>query len=290
MSTPILQNAENIHLLFRGSSEVAKWLRFLAMLIEIAVATFAATNSLIEIFSPLPWAPAASTFALILALVLRMRARSITAFAEKCRRSAVSAYASGADASAAAWTTAEADAPWLTRKWAGKLPTSTLDEYYECTRPPGASRFREIYAHSSFYSWRLLRATAKLHFAIALFLGGITCAVIYGLAAHPTAGPFSARLLDLVCSFVLLVLFCKAFEASFGAWSSSIACKELAECFMKDEGDDALRRYTIDYDIERASGPSIPTRLYRCKRDQLQRLWHSRREDLYRINAQTSSA
>jgi hypothetical protein len=51
--------------------------------------------------------------------------------------------------------------------------------------PPGEQRLRELYAHSAFYTWRLLRRHSKIAIGWAILIFIFSFSIIYGMATEP---------------------------------------------------------------------------------------------------------
>lgn len=266
-------HAERVHRIFRGSMETVKWLRFLALSTEVISASMAAWRILCP---QLEWSGGASlalTTVIAIGVWLRILAKSACSFSERCRRVAIRAYGEGKDVSSVVAGSLTADAPITSEWFAKKLPTQTLQEYYESTIPPGNSQLRYLYAHSAFYTWRLLRVCWYIYLFGVVAFGFIGFLVIYWLAAEPSDPSTSGRVLDLVCSIVFVFLTAKAVIACVDAKQSSIECRRIESSLLAQKEGDNPRDLMLDYDVERASAIAIPTLIYIRMRDGLKREW-----------------
>jgi hypothetical protein len=191
------------------------------MLLEVAVGLVVAWRT----FGGAPSHPAnwvfAITLGLLLASGLRIYARIQSAYSEKCRRIAARSAGEGRDVTATTCSNLDSDKPSLTDWLARRLPARDLKTYFESTKPSGESGYREVVAHSAFYTWRILRRAAGLYAlaTIALFAFAIT--VIFYMAAEPLDRSLTEKVLDVVCSLIVVLLAAKAFDASAAAYISS---------------------------------------------------------------------
>lgn len=199
-------------------------------------------------------------------------------FSERCRRVSARGYAIGRELGASQHSELLAHAPPFTA--APKLPAATIDEYYEPTKPQGPPRLREIYAHSSFYSWRLLRREARLLLVLGLVLAIVGGVVVYGLALSSSPDLPVARILDIVCTLVLTVLAAKALMAAAAAHIAARGAKTVADGLLHTKNQELVEELIETYNVDRASGPSISTLNYKRARSALQAEWHQRREAL----------
>lgn len=280
MAAIVDNSTEAVHRIFRGAAELSKSLRACALATEIVAAFIAAWRA----FNPqMEWSGWASFWLALLVVagfVLRVRAGYVYAFAEKCRRIASAAYACGRQVSSIVRTSLSADEPLLAKRFARRLPTQTLDDYYEPTTPAGNERLREIYAHSAFYSWRLLHVCFHVFFGASVALAGLGGIVIYSMATSPTDVTTASRVLDVVCSIVFAFLVARTSAACLSAWCSSRECRSIADELAGSITSERLRDVIVNYDIERSTGPSVPTAVYLRCREGLQSAWHSRRTEM----------
>lgn len=275
-----LPRAERVHRIFRGSTELVKWLRQVALFTEVIAALIAGWRIFVPDLSWSGWASFCLALILLSGVALRIWAKSISSFAERCRRVAIRAYALGVDISTAVSISLIGDAPVLSERLSSKLPTQSLDDYYEGAAPEGVQRTRELYAHSAFYSWRLLRACWRSYLVGTLLFAAIGFFIIYLLAADTHDPTVRGRILDLVCSVVFVFLTAKAAVVTVDAKQSADECRRVFEGLVSQSAADSPNDLAIDYDIERASGIKIPTFLYKISRDSLQKEWHDIRSGL----------
>lgn len=280
MAAMVDNSTEAVHRMFRGAAELSKSLRSYALATEVVAALIAAWRA----FNPqMEWSGWASFWLALLVVTgfaLRVRAGYVYAFAEKCRRIASAAYACGRQVSSVVRTSLSADEPLLAKRYARRLPTQTLDDYYEPTTPTGNERLREIYAHSAFYSWRLQHVCFHMYFWVSVVLAGLGGIAIYSMATSPADVTTASRILDVVCSIVFAFLVVRAAAACLSAWCSSRECRTVADELAGSITSDRLREVLVNYDIERSTGPSVPTAVYLRCREGLQSAWHSRRIDM----------
>lgn len=269
--------AQTIHTMFRGSAEATKHIRQLALVLELAAAGIAAYGVL---SGDALWGGWTSLFLLMLMLAatgLRIWSRGTQSYSERCRRVSAHAFAHGRDVGAAVQSGLMADAPMLTQHLTKKLPAGTLKAYYEPTKPPGVARLQEMYAHSSFYSWRLLRWTGALFIGSSMLLFIIGATIIYGLAVDPPSATIAGRVLDVVCSLVFVTLSAKALDAGIAALVGAHDSRGVADKLITTADSEHITELTSLYDMDRNSGPLASTRLYCLFRNSLQKEWNLRR-------------
>lgn len=269
--------AQTIHTMFRGAAEATKRIRQIALLLELVAAGIAAYGVL---SGDVLWGGWASLLLLMLMLTatgLRIWSRGTQSYSERCRRVSARAFAQGRDVGAAVQSGLVADAPMLTQRLAKKLPAGTLEAYYEPTKPPGAARLQEMYAHSSFYSWRLLRASGALFLAVGVAVAIVGAVVIYGLAVEQPPATTAGRVLDVVCSLVFVALSAKAVDTGIAALVASRDARGVADSLIGTSDDEQILELASLYDMDRNGGPLVPTPVYRLRRTTLQKEWHERR-------------
>lgn len=265
------------HTLFMGSREMVKRLVFAALLLEVVSSVVASYRIVSGGVLWGGWASLVMLFLIVVARVLRFGSRGIQAFSQRCRRLSARAFASGGQVGAAALSGLMADAPTFTERFAKQLPGQTPESYYEPTTPAGLGRLQEIYAHSSFYSWILLRRTGRLLLFLGTFIAVGGAVAIYALAVRPPAATTAARLLDVVCSLVFIVLSAKALSAGADSLYAARGSRRIADALIVTAEPERIGELTALYDMERNSGPLIPTRLYQLGRKNLQERWYARR-------------
>lgn len=272
--------AETVHSSFQGAAELAKLLRKVALATEVAAASIAALRIFLPDMVWPGWASLALAMVVILGGAVQLWARSVISHADKCRRVSVRAYARGMDISQAKASSLVVDNPAFTSALASRLPTKSLDEYYESKCPAGPGRVREIYAHSAFYTWRLRRSAYRIYFSATLLFALIGFLAIYALAADPTGSDTSSRVLDMVCSVVFVFLVAKAARAAFETRQSYVECRRIADALLATALDSDPAELAAEYDIEMSSGITNSTLLYKWMRDSLQREWQELRPEL----------
>lgn len=268
------------HRLFRGASELTKIVRHFAFWLEFCAALVAALGAL-EVKPLGPWTPLVLVMLMAGSTALRIWSRRTQSYSERCRRLSARAYAAGDDSiGVVLLSELRADAPVGAERFGLRLPAATLDEYYEATKDPGLPRLREVYAHSAFYSWRLLRRTGVCLVILAVAVFCVGAAAIYGLAVEPPESTAAERILDFVCSFVLVGLSCRALDAGVEACSAASESRAVAQGLIEQADPGQVSELCVRYDMERSSGPPVPTIIYKRSRGALQEEWHERRKAL----------
>lgn len=275
-----MSNTAKVHLWFRGASEVTKSLRRGSLLCELG----AAGVSLWAILGKPPDSAAGLPLAILgIAFVgtfLRAYSGAANGFAQRCRRISLRAFCTGEEVDTLTVSILDDEAPPFVERLAAKLPAKSLEEYYEPTTAPGEARQRELYAHSAFYTWRLLRVQGWGIFAFSL-LALISCGVlIYHLAAEPTAQGDRKAILEAVCTVVLLVVTMKGFEASWDCYQTVTAVRAIENRLLEKPKGGVLKDLIDSYDLERAAGPNPMTIIYTLWRNRLASKWTERRKNL----------
>ena len=67
----------------------------------------------------------------------------------------------------------------------------------------------------------------------------------------------------------------KAAAAALDAGQSAAACRGIYEALINQASTDDPTDVMVKYDVERASGISVPTLIYKKMRDALQHEWHA---------------
>ncbi len=275
---PNLSRVQAAHALFRGSAEITKHSRQVALGLEVLAAVIAAYGVL---NGTTLWGGWASLVMLLLVAggtALRVWSRGTQAFSERCRRVSVRGFAEGQEIGAALLSGLVSDAPVFAVARSRMLPAGTLEDYYEPTKPAGFRRLQELYAHSSFYSWRLLGSAGALFLVTGTAIAIIGAVAIYGLVVEPSPSATTAeRVLDVVCSLVFVTLSARAVDAGIAALVGGRESRRVADELIATAASDRIAELTSLYDMNRNSGPLVPTLLYRVSRDSLQKEWHSRR-------------
>lgn len=277
-----MSDTQEVHDLFRGAGEVSKWLRVAALSGEIAAAGIALHAILLK-GSDVAIARPLLAFGLALGTwALREYATHVDQFAERCRRISIRAYANGDSVSPGRCSTLRSAAPVGATALALRLPATALEDYYEPSMPVGEERLRELYAHSSFYTWRLLRATAWLYGIGAGAVFGIALVVLYQLAASDTPPLPRPLALEAIFSVLLAVLGLRGLSLMAACAFGASGAKKVAEGLIADPLPTGPRLLELAdaYDFERMGAPSPPTILYKMNRDRLAEDWAHRRRAL----------
>lgn len=269
--------AQRVHSLFRGAAEFAKSLRFYALLMELA----AAVISLVGILGPAnlksPWLPLLLLGLTALSTVLRAAAGQFGAYSHRCRKISLRAFSFGREVDHLTVLLLDDDAPPLVDRFVSKLPAQSLDDYYEPTCPPGESRLAELYAHSAFYTWRLLRVYGFLLGALGIVVFVGSSAVIYWLASDAASSADRKSVLEAICTVILVLLSVRALDMAWSALSSSWSVRSIENTLLTVPRGEALTDLVDSYDIETARAPSPPTIIYRLRRNSLASKWYARR-------------
>ena len=271
---------EQLHRLFRGTAELTKRLRQIALLLEIVAAGVAAWGTLAGSTLWGGWASLVMLLLLVGGTALRIWSRSTHAYAERCRRVSARAWALGQTIGASVHSSILSDTPVFAERLAGKLPAGSMTDYYEPTRDVGRDRLRELYAHSSFYSWRLLRRGGWIFMGVGVAIAIVGAVIVFGLALPSTTVSAADRILDVVCSLVFAVLLARSLDAAIAAFISAQATRAISRVLIEAPDQERVEELIGHYDMERMSGPMIPTFVYRLSRDRLQAEWHERRKAL----------
>jgi len=270
--------AENVHKKFRGASEVAKAARIGALVIDLAAASLACLG-IFGVYKS-PWMPLALLFGAVLAVGCRSFASSVRSFAQRCRRASLRAFCFDDDVDIVTESNTTVDAPFASSWFATRVPAVNMEEYYEPVCPPGENRLRELYAHSAFYTWQMLRTHSKVVGVLAICVFVLSFCVIYGLATDPPEPSTRNAVLEALCTIILVLLCVQAVERASEAASSAREARQIEESPLRKPMGKELLEIADAYDIERAAGPDVPTTLYRIYRNGLQQQWHNRRKAL----------
>lgn len=268
-------NRERVHSLFRGAAEFGKRLRAFAFLIEVATGVGAVVGVFTESGPGAIWWPLLSFILIGVARVLRVWASRVARFAEVCRRESAVAYALGLTISPARMTTLCSDAPPWAERIAARLPASTLAEYYEPECPEGEARLREIYANSSFHTWRLLRSWSYVLGITASILFISTLCIMYWLAS--AEGQMDGRLdiINALFTIALAIIAVQVLESLFNSIASYRTTRNITDSLLRQPlpSGEALLSLVREYDSERTDAPPVPTRIYKWKREKLSEDW-----------------
>jgi len=279
---PSQSHTLTVHQAFQGASHFSKLLRQGALLLEILAGFIASWGTFSTEVLWGGWASPVMLLLLCSAGGLRMWARSTQSFAEKCRRVSIRYFSLGGDVPVSAVSGIVADFPPLWKKFADKHPTGTLDEYYEPTKNLGLGRLRELNAHSSFYTWRLLRFDGWLLLGTTLITACIGSAIIYAVALPNTDVSHSGKVLEVTCSLVFVLLMIKALDGSITSFLAASRTRKIADKLIEPHRleIESLEEQVAQYDIERACGPVVSSLGYKAMREGLQKEWHMYRTDL----------
>lgn len=282
-----LERTRRVHRLFRGADEVAKYYRAIALFTEITAAVLAACGGLWPKYALDGWNPLVLLILLVLATALRIAARSAGAFAGRARRLSLEAFALGTDLNPLLASNLSSDAPVLSEWLAERLPAKTMEEYYRPTFRVGRERLRELYAHSAFYSWQLLRSFGKILFLATLASLALGAALLYWLALDAETIDQRDQMLNIVMSIVFSVVILKLINATIDSYFSSSSAKTVADGLLRVEASDAEHAddLIVSYNIGRSTGAAVPTWLYKMKRERLDNEWAERRQALIRTEA-----
>lgn len=274
-----MEQTTRVHLLFRGASEVAKRFRAGSLFCELIAASISLWAILLKPSTAVEWLPLGILLLTFLGTCLRSYSLVANGFAQRCRRISLRAFCAGNDVDRLTISLLDDDAPPFVEKIANSLPAKSIEEYYEPTATVGRKRLAELYAHSAFYTWRLLRVQAWLTFIPAV-LTLITCFVmIYRLAAVSTSQTDRQAVLEAVCTVVLLVVTAKGLQASWDSYCSFGEIRSIENALLRKNTVEALNDLVDSYDIERAGGAMPMTTLYKLLRACLSKEWHSRRKN-----------
>jgi len=279
-------NTEKVHQLFRGASEVTKTLRLGALACDVLAAVIAI---LVKPKDPSAWLPLAVLAIAILASGLRAYSSAALGFSQRCRRISLRAYCLGIDVDQQTVSLLDDDAPPFVDQMTKSLRAKTMNEYYEPDPgiSPGPQRQNELYAHSAFFTWRLLRVQAIVFLVIGLLIL-VACAVlIYNLAASTTVTTDRHAWLEAVCTVILISFCVRSFEASWDAYSSYSEIRSIENALLAAPTGDALKDLVDSYDIERAAGANPMTLIYRFYGNKLAEKWRERRKTFPFRKAQT---
>lgn len=273
--------AEQVHVLFRGTAEAVKWIRSVALFLDLGAAGLGLIGILAGANYKSVWFPAFVLLLAVLGVVLRQYAGQMRSFAQRCRRISLRALATGEDIDHLTLSDADVEAPHSARFLSSKLPASNMEQYYEPTKPVGEERLRELYAHSAFYTWWLLDIYAKVLVVVSGATLLLSFSVIYHLASDATAALTTRQaVLDALCTVILVVIGVRAGDNAWAAFASAKAAKKIEVALLAKPHLRVLIELIDGYDIERAGGPDPPTLIYCLRRNAIQKKWHARRAAL----------
>lgn len=271
-------NAEVVHQYFRGASEVTKKLRSVALCGDLAAAAIAVLGVLGIIATKSGWLPLLTMLIVTTGIGLRTYGSSVRSFALSCRKASIRAFALDKDLDPIALTNFQEQLPPFVLSFAKKLPASNLEEYYEPTVALGPGRLCEVYAHSAFYTRRLAKAYGLIVAASAILVFMAAFAMLYHLAMDDgITKNIREAVVTTICSTIFILIFARQAQLAFACLNTVKSTRRIEEQLLEKPRANALRELVDEYDIERASSPDVPTMIYECWRDELQRQWHIRR-------------
>lgn len=272
-----MQNTEKVHALFRGASEVRRFLQCLAVISDICAAGIGLFGIFAKPTDTGAWLPLLLLTFAALGSFLRAYSSAANSFAQRCRRISLRAFCNGNEVDTRTVSYLDDDSPPFVEAALQILTTKTLDEYYEPTTPPGPAREAELYAHSAFFTWRLLRAQSILLLILGLSILAGCGLMVYQLAASLQLSLDRHSLLESICTIILLAFSMRSLEASWDAHTSSNATRSIENALLELPSGTLLRDLTDSYDLERAAGANPMTLIYRALANHLSAKWRGRR-------------
>jgi hypothetical protein len=280
-----MDSTERVHLLFRGAAEVTKLLRLGALCCDFVAAGISLYAVLGKPKDASAWLPLGILLFAIAGAILRAHSSAANSFAQRCRRISLQAFCKGCEVTPVTVSLLDDVAPLFVEKATSHLRAKSMREYYAPTIPSGPLRQAELYAHSAFFTWRLLRIQAWAAFAIAAVVTTACAVLIYHLAAVPETATNRRPILEAVSTIVLLSVGVKGFEAWGAAFSSYKEIRGIETAMLKRPRGEELEDLVDSYDIERAAGPSTSGFLYNRYRATLAAKWDERRKSFVDVSA-----
>jgi hypothetical protein len=280
--------AERVHVLFRGAAEVTKSLRRGALCCDSLTTGISLYTVLAKPADSSAWLPLGILVIALVGMALRAYSSVANGFAQRCRRISIKAFCMGREVSPVIVSFLDDEAPPFVEMATSHLRAKSMLEYYDPTTPVGPLRMAELYAHSAFFTWRLLRMQAWITVTVAAALTVACAFVTYHLAA--VSGTTSDRrgILEAISTIVLLTVAAKGFEASWAAYTSCREIRSIENEILKTPQGEGLEDLVDSYDIERAAGPSTSGVLYHWRCRTLAAKWNDRRTSF--INATAASS
>ncbi len=277
-----MNDTQEVHNLFRGTAEVAKWIRQAALIFEIAAAAIA-VQGVAQAVGVSAWRPILAFMFVAASVGIREYATKIDRFGEECRLASAFAFACGKAIPPGRASSLRGLAPIFAARLAARLPAADLDAYYDGpSSDPGEGRLREMYANSSFHTWRLMRAAAWLYGSVSFLILLLTLVVMFDLASVDAASVPRDQVLDALFTLVLAVLalrvVAQTVALAFGASGSRAVADALVKAPLPAGSD--LLELTDRYNFERIGSPAPPSWLYRIMRAALAEEWAKRRRSL----------
>jgi hypothetical protein len=222
---------------------------------------------------------------LTLSLALRRSSRTCREFAEHGRQQALLAVASGRDVTVDELRFEQEHRPvWLALLGWDRLPgfirikpAPPLAEYYSLPAdraPP--FRQRLAYAESSFWTHALLRATTRIHGAVAVGAASVAFIYLYGWAISrpanvPTSPADPTVQIDTLFSIVIVVVAFRALDVYLDCRKVLRDTETVSDELLSQNPLAASDVASLSqrYDISVAQCPPIPDFVYRLNRRSL---------------------
>jgi hypothetical protein len=270
---------QRIHDVSRGASECAKTFRLLAFLGELFAAGISLCGVLVvqEISA---WFPLAVCVLLVASVVLRSRSEHYQDIALRCRRTSLRAYAFGTPIPIVVSSGLLNDAPARAQKVGKALPGGSIQQYYDAKMPVGEARLRYLYAYSSFFTWRVSRASTWLYGLSALALIVVSGVTLYALAVNPIVPDKRSFVLEALFSIVLGVLSLRLIEEALASWSCETEVRAITDRLITSPlpSGEELAALVEDYEFVIVTAPPRPSVVYKILRDTLEEQWAHRRQ------------
>lgn len=271
----MLENANELHILFQACYRRIKHLRSIAFLLDLlSVLTvilnmwysFSITPLIVLIFS-------------IVAYTLRLRSDFIRVTAEKCRRISVRSFAFSKDVPEKTVIGMLDETPNIWKL--NKENFKRLDEYYKVIKKPGKSRLHEMYAHSSFFSWYLLKFTSIIYAIVFVALLSLSILVFYFLAIDSINDKMSvSNLLGIFCSIILANYTIKCFDRALSTYISHSQIKNIQDQLLDEHVSD-VDSLTRNYDSLVEKSHYIPTFVHKYNNASRSTKWERLQKALY---------
>jgi hypothetical protein len=274
---------ERLHRLFCASMEFAKWARRAELLVWTVGTVF--VGAAFVLFGDQRWTaylPPVGLLAVVGGAALRYTVRRHRSYGETCKRLSIRAYALDDAPPAKAASDVFDGAPWGTRLAARRMAATSIDAYYEATRPVGMSRMVEMYGAAAYFSARLLELHARwlLFGSAATVLVALCAFYVAGTGVAPNPGDavkVGKLILSLLVGGIGLLFFERGIDALGAAKAIRVVEDKLLVLPLDTPPSEEVWALTRDYDSELRASPLIPTRWYRLRRDALNRGWAERR-------------
>lgn len=273
-------STEELHRLCKGTYEICKSLGYLIFSLDILpglyialyVFGFAVEKSI---------NPIVLLFLALTAMILKIILNRYRQKADSMRRISAYNYSFGLNTLPSVYTTFKREAPVFVNYFAKRVPTENLNEYYEPSFGPGPTRYREIYAHSAFFTWDLQKSYSNI--LIALFLILVTTAVSMFYINSTTNLPLQTRFLNAstICSVLIILFIFRCFEGLINAKNSADVSKMVSDKLLKNDlKPDEINSIIMEYEFERATGELVPTFFYKLFRNSLKTDWDILKQEI----------